>query len=385
MKTKNPGKKPSGPKSVVSSKSTVKNHDKTKNLAVMKSSKGNSSGKTPSKTSTKSPVKSVVKSAVKSSAKMHVIKGNGKGTGATAPVAKTSSKVAVLPTAARAAQNKDITSPSTEKKVAGTIVKSSLAERLVAARGVKTAAKTPVVVAPAAPKVNLKLVAKGVAKVAVSKITRSEPTSPLHHRDVHHNHHSTKVISAKFGSEGGSSGVISSRPVVESKSGDSSSDPTSFKTGDKIVYPGHGVGEIEGVRVTNLGGDVHHIYNIKILESGMKVMVPVSQAQSVGLRKIIDKKAIDEVYEILRDRDFKIDTQTWNRRFREYSQKIKTGSVFEIAIVLRDLSVLSADKELSFGEKKMLDMAESLLVSEIAIAKARPHDKIVGELRSLFV
>jgi CarD family transcriptional regulator len=243
-----------------------------------------------------------------------------------------------------------------------------------------------VVVTPAAPKVNLKLVAKGVAKVAVSKITRSEPTSPLNHRDVsHRDPHATKVISAKFGSEGGSSGAIPSRPVLESRAGDSSSDPASFKAGDKIVYPGHGVGEIEGVRVTNLGGDVHHIYNIKILESGMKVMVPVSQAQSVGLRKIIDKKAIDEVYEILRDRDFKIDTQTWNRRFREYSQKIKTGSVFEIAIVLRDLSVLSADKELSFGEKKMLDMAESLLVSEIAIAKARPHDKIVGELRSLFV
>jgi CarD family transcriptional regulator len=117
----------------------------------------------------------------------------------------------------------------------------------------------------------------------------------------------------------------------------------------------------------------------------MKVMVPVSQATAVGLRRIIDKKAIDTVYDILRDRNFKIDTQTWNRRFREYSQKIKTGSVFEIAVVLRDLSVLSADKELSFGEKKMLDMAEALLVSEIAIAKARPHDKIAGELRSLFV
>ena len=158
-----------------------------------------------------------------------------------------------------------------------------------------------------------------------------------------------------------------------------------FKMGDKIVYPGHGVGEIEGVRTHVLGGQEHHIYNIKILDSGMKVMVPVSQAAAVGLRRIIDKKAIDTVYDILRDRNFKIDTQTWNRRFREYSQKIKTGSVFEIAIVLRDLSVLSADKELSFGEKKMLDMAEALLVSEIAIAKARPHDKVAVELKALFV
>jgi CarD family transcriptional regulator len=99
---------------------------------------------------------------------------------------------------------------------------------------------------------------------------------------------------------------------------------------------------------------------------------------------VIDRRAIEKVYAILRSRDFKIDTQTWNRRFREYSQKIKTGSVFEIAEVMRDLSVLSIDKELSFGEKKMLDTAQSLLVSEIAIAKARTHDKVMGELRELF-
>ncbi len=114
-------------------------------------------------------------------------------------------------------------------------------------------------------------------------------------------------------------------------------------------------------------------------------MVPVAQAEAVGLRKVVDKKAIDKVYAILKDRDFKIDTQTWNRRFREYSQKIKTGSVYEIAEVMRDLSVLSADKELSFGEKKMLDTAQSLLVSEIAIAKARTHEKVIVELQAIFL
>ena len=157
-----------------------------------------------------------------------------------------------------------------------------------------------------------------------------------------------------------------------------------FKQGDKIVYPGHGVGEIEMVRTTTIGGQEQQFYSIIIIDSGMKVMVPVSQASAVGLRRIIDKKTIDQVYTILRDRNFKIDTQTWNRRFREYSQKIKTGSVYEIAVVLRDLSVLSSDKELSFGEKKMLDMAQNLLASEIAIAKSRPQDKIVGELREIF-
>ena len=256
--------------------------------------------------------------------------------------------------------------------------KVSVAERLTSSHLVKKAE----VIRIKSESTSLTLVSKGgngaklASKVPATKISRSEPTSL-----------SSKVITGKFSVD-----ATPVAPVVAAKVGIDkavglsvvSSNGIAFKTGDKIVYPGHGVGEIEGIRTTVLGGQEHYIYNIKILDSGMKVMVPVSQASAVGLRKIVDKKAIDEVFSILKDRDFKIDTQTWNRRFREYSQKIKTGSVFEIAIVLRDLLVLSADKELSFGEKKMLDMAETLLVSEIAIAKARPHDKVVGELRALF-
>lgn len=158
----------------------------------------------------------------------------------------------------------------------------------------------------------------------------------------------------------------------------------SYKIGDKIVYPGHGVGEIKSVRVQQIGGSEQKIFDISIIETGMKIMIPCGQAEANGLRKVIDKRSVDKVYEILRGREFKIDTQTWNRRFREYSQKIKTGSLYEIAEVLRDLSVLSVDKELSFGEKKMLDTAQSLLVSEIAIAKARPEEKVMGELREIF-
>jgi CarD family transcriptional regulator len=236
-------------------------------------------------------------------------------------------------------------------------------------------AKKPVVSSKNS-KTNLKLVAKGEASIPATKITRSSPTSP-----------GSKVLSGSFGGDTSpAKSVVAVRTTLE-RSVEKMATTTaeiSFKTGDKIVYPGHGVGEVEGIRTTSLGGQEHYIYNIKILDSGMKVMVPVSQAAAVGLRRIVDKREIERVFEILRDRDFKIDTQTWNRRFREYSQKIKTGSVYEIAIVLRDLSVLSADKELSFGEKKMLDMAEALLVSEIALAKARPADKVVGELRALF-
>ena len=158
----------------------------------------------------------------------------------------------------------------------------------------------------------------------------------------------------------------------------------SFREGDKVVYPGHGVAIINKLQSRIIGGKEQQIFEMTILESGMRVMVPVVQAESVGIRKVIDKRSVEKVYEILRRRDFKIDTQTWNRRFREYSQKIKTGSLFEIAEVLRDLSVLSSDKQLSFGEKKMLDTAQNLLVSEIAIAKARAPEKVIGELKEIF-
>lgn len=264
-------------------------------------------------------------------------------------------------------------------------MKVSVAERLSTSRLVKTAAEVQLKTQKAALKLVTKTVVKSkgaavVAKLPATKITRSEPT-PFGSRVVTGNFGiETPVAKPVLAVRGGTAEKAVAKGVVQTVAASS----VTFKSGDKIVYPGHGVGEIEGIRTTVLGGQEHHIYNIKIIDTGMKVMVPVSQASSVGLRKIVDKRAIDEVYAILKDRDFKIDTQTWNRRFREYSQKIKTGSVFEIAMVLRDLSVLSADKELSFGEKKMLDMAEALLVSEIAIAKARPHDKVAGELRALF-
>ena len=161
-----------------------------------------------------------------------------------------------------------------------------------------------------------------------------------------------------------------------------------FKVGDMVVYPGHGVGKISALSSSTIGGSEQHFFDILFGDEsgnkGMKIKVPVIQAQAVGLRRVVDKKAVDKVYRILKDRKCKVDTQTWNRRFREYSQKIKTGSVFEIAEVLRDLSVLSVDKELSFGEKRMLDTAQSLLVSEIAVAKARTHEKVMGEIQALF-
>jgi CarD family transcriptional regulator len=116
----------------------------------------------------------------------------------------------------------------------------------------------------------------------------------------------------------------------------------------------------------------------------MKIMIPMNKVGSVGLREIIGEKEVRKVYSILREKEVSVDSTTWNRRYREYMEKIKTGSVFEIAEVLRDLQRLKTDKELSFGERKMLDTARNLLVKELAIAKSHSEEKIMEELRGIF-
>src|SRR5687767_9151073 len=113
-------------------------------------------------------------------------------------------------------------------------------------------------------------------------------------------------------------------------------------------------------------------------------MVPTINAGSVGLRDLITSKQVKEVYSILKSRDVPRDTQTWNRRYREYMEKIKTGSVFEIAEVLRNLFLLRHSKDLSFGERKMLDQAKHLLVKEISLAKKTDEAVVEQEIQTIF-
>ena len=120
-----------------------------------------------------------------------------------------------------------------------------------------------------------------------------------------------------------------------------------FRIGDKAVYPAHGVAEVVGVETRNISGASHTFY-------------------------------------ILKTKTVAVDSTTWNRRYREYMEKIKTGSVFEIAAVLRDLYLLKYDKDLSFGERKMLDTARSLLVKELAIAKNVSENDIETDLKKIF-
>lgn len=156
-----------------------------------------------------------------------------------------------------------------------------------------------------------------------------------------------------------------------------------FRVGEKVVYPAHGIGQINSIITKVVGGQEFKFFDILIIESGMKLLVPLDQIESQKLRPVVDKKTLLQVYNIIKNRKIKIDTQTWNRRYREYTQKIQTGSLYEMAEVFRDLSVLRGSKELSFGERRMLEKVEELLVSEISVAKEKSADRIRTELAEL--
>ncbi len=157
-----------------------------------------------------------------------------------------------------------------------------------------------------------------------------------------------------------------------------------FDIGDKAVYPGHGVGIIEAIETKQISGREQIFFILRIVESGMTIMIPKDNVEAVGLRGVIRKLDVSKVIHILKNRDVTIDNQTWNRRYREYMEKINTGSIYEIAEVLRDLHLLRAEKELSFGERKIMDMAKNLLVKELAIARDVRESDILREIKTIF-
>ena len=157
-----------------------------------------------------------------------------------------------------------------------------------------------------------------------------------------------------------------------------------FHKGDKAVYPGHGVGVIESIETKQISGKEQSFYILRFVDNGMTIMVPEDNVKSAGLRTVIRKIDARKVIGILKDREITLDNQTWNRRYREYMEKINTGSIYEIAEVLRDLHLLRVEKELSFGEKKIMDMAKNLLVKELAIARDVKESDILREIRTIF-
>ena len=150
------------------------------------------------------------------------------------------------------------------------------------------------------------------------------------------------------------------------------------------VYPAHGVGMIEGIEEREIGGQSTSFYVMRILDSSMVVMIPTATSKNVGLRKIIDTGEVKKIYSILKERRSVKSSTPWNQRYRKYMEKIRTGSPFEIAAVLRDLYLLQGDKELSFGERKMMDTARSLLIKEIALAKDTAEDAVAADMDKIF-
>ena len=157
-----------------------------------------------------------------------------------------------------------------------------------------------------------------------------------------------------------------------------------FKIGDLAVYPSHGVGVIERIETRQISGNSQDFYIMRILENDMIIMIPTKNVENVGLRELIRQKEVPKLYSILKKKKTMMDNQTWNRRFREYTEKIKTGSVYEVAEVYRDLLTLKIEKELSFGERKMLDTARNLLVKEISLAKKVKEEQIEKDLDRIF-
>ena len=157
-----------------------------------------------------------------------------------------------------------------------------------------------------------------------------------------------------------------------------------FRIGEKAVYPAHGVAEVIGIEKKEINTTVCSFYVLKVLATGMQILVPKDKADQVGLRPVATTSEIEEVFDILREKDVHIDKQTWNRRYRGFMEKIKTGSLFDVAEVYRDLYRLKSSKVLSFGERKMLDTARGLLLKELAIAKGVGEDKILTDLEAIF-
>jgi CarD family transcriptional regulator len=159
-----------------------------------------------------------------------------------------------------------------------------------------------------------------------------------------------------------------------------------FKIGDMAVYPAQGVGIVEAIEAKSVGGEQQDYYILRIVDSDMTIMIPVSNADLVGMRCLIDKARIASVYGILGEKGLQGNgIASWSRRQREYNEKIKSGDLFEVAQVLRELYRIREEKELSYGEKKVLDLARKLLIKEIALAEGAEEEEVAERVEKIFL
>lgn len=148
-----------------------------------------------------------------------------------------------------------------------------------------------------------------------------------------------------------------------------------FNVGDRIVYPMHGAGVIEGIEQKNLSGVPEDYYIIKLTSGEMKVMIPVCNKDLVGLREVISREEVAKVLEVLRNKSQEM-SANWNRRYRTNLEKIKTGSIYDVAEVVSGLTMRDKEKGLSTGERKMLENAKQILLSELALAQNMDEEQV---------
>lgn len=148
-----------------------------------------------------------------------------------------------------------------------------------------------------------------------------------------------------------------------------------FNVGDRVVYPMHGAGIIEAIEEKEILGEIRKYYVMRISNGDMRVMIPLDNVEESGLREVIDEQQISEVLSVLQDRE-EVSNPNWNRRYRANLEKIKSGDILEVAEVVRNLSLREREKGLSTGERKMLDNARQILISELVLAKGTEEEQM---------
>lgn len=156
-----------------------------------------------------------------------------------------------------------------------------------------------------------------------------------------------------------------------------------FKIGDKVVYPMHGAGIIEAIEEKEVLGKKRKYYIMRMPIGNMKVMVPLDSVNQIGLRSVVGNEDIDTVLGILQQEDTDM-SSNWNRRYRANMEKIKSGDIFEVAEVVRNLLHRDRDKGLSTGERKMLENARQILISEMVLAQDKEEEQVESLLDRMF-
>ncbi|NLC11914.1 MAG: CarD family transcriptional regulator [Firmicutes bacterium] len=156
-----------------------------------------------------------------------------------------------------------------------------------------------------------------------------------------------------------------------------------FSIGDKVVYPMHGAGIIEAIEEKEILGRKKKYYIMNMPIGEMKVMIPLDNSDQIGLREVIDRQSVKKVFQILREYNAQMPAN-WNRRYRANLDKIKSGNIFKVAEVVRNLMLREKDKGLSTGERKMLESAKQILISELVLVQGVDVSEINDALDSLF-